>query len=53
MSVEFDARGDEDTFESEWVIVDKDNKDCYPNYSNPLNITIVVENKLFKESGGN
>jgi len=53
VSVEFDARGDEDTFESEWVMVDKGNKDCYPNYSSSLNITIVVENKLFKESGGN
>lgn len=53
VSVEFDARGDEDSFESEWIMVDKDNKDCYPNHSNPLNITIVVENKSFKTSGGN
>ena len=53
VSVEFDARGDEDTFESKWVIVDKDNKECYPDYSSLLNITIVVENKTFKKSGGN
>lgn len=53
VSIGFDARGDEDTFESEWVMVDKGNKDCYPNDSSPLNITIVEENKLFKESGGN
>lgn len=53
LSVEFDARGDEDTFESQWVMVDKNNKECYPNYSSPFNITIVVENKTFKRSGGN
>lgn len=53
VSVEFDARGDEDTFESQWVMVDNDNKECYPNYSSPFNVTIVVENKTFKRSGGN
>ena len=53
MSVEFDARGDEDAFESQWVMVDKNNKECYPNYSSPFNVTIVVENKTFKRSGGN
>ena len=53
VSVEFDARGDEDTFESQWVMVDKNNKECYPNYSSPFNVTIVVENKTFKRSGGN
>ena len=53
VSVEFDARGDEDTFESQWVMVDKNNRECYPNYSSPFNVTIVVENKTFKRSGGN
>ena len=53
VSVEFDARGDEDAFESQWVMVDKNNKECYPNYSSPFNVTIVVENKTFKRSGGN
>ena len=53
VSVEFDARGDEKTFESQWVMVDKNNKECYPNYSSPFNVTIVVENKTFKRSGGN
>jgi len=53
VSVEFDARGDEDTFESQWVMVDKNNKKCYPNYSNPFNVMIAVENKAFKRSGGN
>ncbi len=53
VSVEFDARGNEDTFESQWVMVDKNNKECYPNYSSPFNVTIVVENRTFKKSGGN
>ena len=53
LSVEFDARGNEDTFESQWVMVDKDDKECYPNYSSPFNVTIVVENKTFRRSGGN
>lgn len=53
LTVEFNARGSEDTFESQWVMVDKDNKECYPNYSSPFNITIVVENKTFRKSGGN
>lgn len=53
VSVEFDARGDEDNYESEWVMVDKDNKDCYPNHSSPLNVTIMLENKLFEKSGDN
>lgn len=52
VSVEFDARGNEDTFESKWVMVDKDNKECYPNYSCPFDVIIVVENKTFR-SGGN
>lgn len=53
VSVEFDARGDENTFESKWVMVDKDNNECYPNYSYPFNVMIVVENKTFRRSGGN
>ncbi len=53
VSVEFDSRSDEDAFENEWVMVDIDNKNCYLNHSSPLKITIVVGNKLFKESGGN
>ena len=36
-----------------FTMVDKNNKECYPNYSSPFNITIVVENKTFKRSGGN
>ena len=53
VSVEFDARGDEDTFESQWVMVDKNNKECFPNYSSPFNVMIVVDNKTFTKSGGN
>lgn len=52
VSVEFDARGQEDTFVSKWIMVDKDNENCYPNYSTPFDITIAVENKQFKKSGG-
>lgn len=52
ISVEFDARGKEDRFLSEWIMVDKNGKDCYPNYSSPLNVTIAVENKRFTRSGG-
>lgn len=53
ISVEFDARGNEDRFISEWIMVDKNGKDCYPNYSSPLNVMITVENKRFMRSGGN
>ena len=53
LSIEFDARGDENSFESKWVMVDKDNKECYPNYSSPFNVMIIVENKTFRRSGGN
>ena len=35
------------------VMVDKNNKECYPNYSSPFNVTIVVDNMTFKRSGGN
>ncbi len=53
VSVEFDARGCEDSFVSEWTIVDQDGKECFPNRSSALNITIVVENKTFIRAGGN
>ena len=53
LSIEFDARGDENSFESKWVMVDKDNKECYPNHSSPFNVMIIVENKTFRRSGGN
>lgn len=53
LSIEFDARGDENSFESKWVMVDKHNKECYPNYSSPFNVMIIVENKTFRRSGGN
>lgn len=52
ISVEFDARGSEDTYISEWIMVDGDNKDCYLKHSSPLNVTIVVENKMFDRTGG-
>lgn len=52
ISVEFDARGKEDRFISEWIMVDRNGKDCYPNYSSPFNVAIVVENKRFTRSGG-
>ena len=53
LSIEFDARGDENSFESKWVMVDKDNKECYPNHSSPFSVMIIVENKTFRRSGGN
>lgn len=52
ISVEFDARGDEDTFVSIWIIVNDEGKDCFPEHTGSLSVTVKVENKSFKRSGG-
>lgn len=52
ISVRFDARGDEDTFVSTWIIVDDKGKDCFPAHTGALSVTVKVENKSFKRSGG-
>lgn len=52
ISVGFDARGDEDTFVSTWIIVDDKGKDCFPDHTGSLSVTVKVENKSFKRSGG-
>lgn len=52
ITVAFDARGTEDTFVSTWSIVDAEGKDCFSEHSGSLSVTIIVENKSFKRSGG-
>ncbi len=53
VSIEFDARGEEDSYTSRWYMVDSNDKDCFPNHSSSLDIMITVENKAFTKSGGN
>ncbi len=52
ITVEFDARGVEDDFVSAWMIVDSEGRDCFPDHTESLSVTIRVENKSFKRSGG-
>ena len=52
ISVEFDARGDEYTFVSTWIIVNDEGKDCFPDHTGSLSVSIKVENKSFKRSKG-
>lgn len=51
---EFDARGTENVFVSSWTMVNSEGKDCFPEASGPLSVTINVENRSFKakETGG-
>ena len=52
VSVEFDARGEEETFVSRWFMVNEDDSNCFPEFSGSLNVTIDVRNMRFKRTGG-
>lgn len=52
VSVEFDARGEEDTFVSKWIMVNEDGNNCFPEYSGSMDVVIEVKNLGFKRTGG-
>ena len=52
ISVEFDARGDEDIFVSTWIIVNDEGKDCFPDHTASLSVSAKAGNKSFKRSSG-
>lgn len=52
VAVEFDARGEEETFVSKWFMVNEDDSNCFPEFSGSLNVTIDVRNMRFKRTGG-
>lgn len=52
VSVEFDARGEEDTFVSKWIMVNEDGNNCFPEFSGTMDVVIEVKNLGFKRTGG-
>lgn len=52
VSAEFDARGEENTFVSKWIMINEEGKNCFPEFSGTLNVTIDVRNMGFKRTGG-
>lgn len=53
VSTKFDARGEEETFVSKWIIVNEDGSNCFPESSGALDMTIDVSNMGFQRTGGN
>ena len=52
LSVQYDARGSEGPFKSEWIMVDSDDKNCFPNPFGSLDVYITVNNTLLDKFGG-
>ena len=50
--VQYDARGSEGIFKSEWIMVDSDDNNCFPNPFGSLDVYITVNNTLLDKFGG-